>query len=136
MSTILLADDDDDQRFLLSRMLQRAGFVTIDTHEGGQVASLAQARRPDVILLDVNMPDQDGFTTARELKDDPALADIPIIFVTGRLDAADPGIARDLGAVALLPKSIEPDELVRYVRAAAEHRHDERPQERATRFGS
>jgi DNA-binding response OmpR family regulator len=116
--TVLLADDDDDQRCLLSWMLQRAGFTTIDVHHGAQVVPLARAQRPDVILLDVHMPDQDGFTTARLLKGDPALAGIPIIFLTARLEASDRGVARDLGADELLLKSTEAGELVRCVRAA------------------
>jgi len=120
--TVLLADDDDDQRFLLSWVLQKAGFTTIDVHTGVQVVPLAHAQRPDVILLDVHMPDQDGFTTARQLKGDPALADIPIIFLTGRMDPNDRGAALDLGADDLLLKSTEADELVRCVRAAFNRR--------------
>jgi DNA-binding response OmpR family regulator len=116
--TVLLADDDDDQRFLLSWVLQRAGFTTIDVQSGLQVRPTAHARRPDVILLDIHMPDQNGFETARLLKDDPSLADIPIIFLTGRMDASDRGVALSLGAEDLLLKSTEADELVRTVRAA------------------
>src|SRR5689334_23043998 len=105
--TLLIADDDDDQRFLLSWVLQRAGFTVIEVHTGGQVVPLAHAQRPDVILLDVHMPDQDGFTTARQLKGDPALAAIPIIFLTGRMDPTDRGVALELGAEDLLLKSTE-----------------------------
>jgi DNA-binding response OmpR family regulator len=120
--TVLVADDDDDQRFLLSWVLQKAGFTTIDVHSGVQVVPLAHAQRPDVILLDIHMPDQDGFTTAKLLKGDAAVANIPIIFLTGRMDAADRSVALDLGADDLLLKSTEADELVRCVRAAFDRR--------------
>jgi DNA-binding response OmpR family regulator len=119
---VLLADDDDDQRYLLSRVLQRAGFVTIAAETGGQVVPLARDERPDVILIDVQMPDQDGFTTVRQLKNDPALADIPIIFLTGRLDAGDRIAGLDLGADDFLPKSIDARELVRRVQHASDRR--------------
>lgn len=120
--TVLVADDDDDQRFLLSWVLQKAGFTTIDVPNGVQVVPLAHAQRPDVILLDIHMPDQDGFTTAKLLKGDAAVANIPIIFLTGRMDAADRRVALDLGADDLLLKSTEADELVRCVRAAFDRR--------------
>jgi CheY-like chemotaxis protein len=119
---VLLADDDDDQRYLLSRVLQRAGFVTIAVETGGQVLPLARAERPDVILIDVQMPDQDGFTTVRQLKNDPALAEIPIIFLTGRLNADDRVAGLDLGAEDFLPKSIDTSELVRRVQHASDRR--------------
>ncbi len=113
---VLLADDDEDQRYLLSRVLQRAGFVTITVESGAHVVPIARTERPDVILLDVQMPDQDGFTTVRLLKHDPSLADIPIIFLTGRLDPDDRVVALGLGAEDYLSKSIEAGELVRRVR--------------------
>jgi two-component system OmpR family response regulator len=121
-ATVLVADDDDDQRFLLSWVLQRAGFTTIEVSLGERVVPLAQATRPDVILLDVHIPDQDGFTTARQLKGDPTLAGIPIIFLTGRMDANDRDLALGLGAEDLLLKSTEASQLVRSVRAAVERR--------------
>jgi DNA-binding response OmpR family regulator len=122
MSKVLLADDDEDQRYLLSRVLQRAGFVTLPVEAGADVVPLARAERPDIILLDVQMPDQDGFATARQLKADPALATIPIIFLTGRLDPDDRMAALDLGAEEFLPKSTDPRELVRRVHQALERR--------------
>jgi CheY-like chemotaxis protein len=115
MSKVLLADDDEDQRYLLSRVLQRAGFVTIGVEIGTEVVPRARAERPDVIVLDVQMPDQDGFTTGRALKADPGLAAIPIIYLTGRLDPADRATALQLGAADFLPKSTDPRELVRRV---------------------
>jgi len=103
-------------------VLQRAGFVTIAVETGGQVLPLARDERPDVILIDVQMPDQDGFTTVRQLKNDPALAEIPIIFLTGRLDAGDRIAGLDLGAEDFLSKSIDASELVRRVLHASDRR--------------
>ena len=58
MVKVLVADDDSDQLFLISRVLQRAGFQTIPVEHGADVVSIARAERPDVILLDVQMEDQ------------------------------------------------------------------------------
>jgi len=121
---VLVADDVEDQRYLLSRVLQRAGFETIAAETGRQVLPLAHAERPDVIVIDVQMPDQDGFTTVRLLKNDPALADIPIIFLTGRSEADDRAAGIGLGAEDYLPKSVDPRELVRRVQQLAAERRN------------
>ncbi len=117
---VLVADDDDDQRYLLSRVLQRAGFDTVIAESGLQVLPLVHAERPDVIVIDVQMPDQDGFETVRLLKSDPALADIPIIFLTGRSEASDRAEGIDLGAEDYLSKSTDPRELVKRVQKASD----------------
>jgi DNA-binding response OmpR family regulator len=119
---VLVADDDDDQRYLLSRVLQRAGFETVIAEAGMDVVPLAKAERPDVIVIDVQMPDQDGFTTVRQLKNDPALADIPIIFLTGRSEADDRAAGINLGAEDYLSKSTDPRELVKRVQLASDRR--------------
>src|SRR5690349_109483 len=74
--TVLIADDDEDQHYLMSRLLHRAGFKVAVVTKGVDVFAQAQAIRPAVILLDVQMPDQDGFTTARQLKGHPETAGI------------------------------------------------------------
>jgi CheY-like chemotaxis protein len=111
--TVLIADDDDEQRYLLSRVLQRAGYVTCEVPSGDKVLEAARAGRPDVIVLDVVMPGQDGFTTGRQLKADPDVANIPIVFLTGRTTAADRKEGLSLGASQYLLKSLAARELVR-----------------------
>ena len=88
--TVLIADDDEDQHYLMSRLLHRAGFkVAVVTRGASTSWQQAQATRPAVILLDVQMPDQDGFTTARQLKAHPETAGIPLMFLTGRSTVDD-----------------------------------------------
>jgi DNA-binding response OmpR family regulator len=116
---VLIADDDEDQRYVLGRIFQRAGFVTVMVELGADVVPKALAEEPDVILLDVQMPDQDGFTTGRQLKAEPVLADVPIIFLSGRTDARDREEGLALGGDAFLPKSTDHGELVRRVTALA-----------------
>jgi two-component system cell cycle response regulator len=110
--TVLIADDDEDQHFLMSRLLHRAGFKVAVVTKGVEVVPQAQATRPAVILLDVQMPDQDGFTTARQLKGHPETAGIPLMFLTGRSTVDDRLAGLRIGADDYVSKSVDPRELV------------------------
>jgi DNA-binding response OmpR family regulator len=110
--TVLIADDDEDQHFLISRLLKRAGFEVVIATRGAEVPEIARERRPAAILLDVQMPDQDGFTTARQLKNDPETAFIPLMFLTGRADVDDRLAGLQIGADDYVSKSVDPRELV------------------------
>ncbi len=110
--TVLIADDDEDQHFLMSRLLHRAGFKVAVVTRGTDVVPQAQATRPAVILLDVQMPDQDGFTTARQLKAHPDTAGIPLMFLTGRSTVDDRLAGLRIGADDYVSKSVDPRELV------------------------
>ncbi len=110
--TVLIADDDEDQHFLMSRLLHRAGFKVAVVTRGADVVPQAQATRPAVILLDVQMPDQDGFTTARQLKAHPDTAGIPLMFLTGRSTVDDRLAGLRIGADDYVSKSVDPRELV------------------------
>jgi len=109
---VLIADDDEDQHFLISRLLHRAGFKVAVVTRGVEVLGTAQAQRPAVILLDVQMPDQDGFTTARQLKAHPDTAGIPLMFLTGRSTVDDRLAGLRIGADDYVSKSVDPRELV------------------------
>jgi DNA-binding response OmpR family regulator len=110
--TVLIADDDEDQHYLMSRLLHRAGFKVEVVTKGAEVVPKAQATRPAVILLDVQMPDQDGFTTARQLKAHPDTAGIPLMFLTGRSTVDDRLAGLRIGADDYVSKSVDPRELV------------------------
>jgi DNA-binding response OmpR family regulator len=119
MVKVLVADDDEDQRFLITRVLQRNGFQAIPVENGADVVSIARTERPDVILLDVQMPDQDGFVTCRQLKGDPSLAATPVVFLSGRLDPQDQLTGQELGAADFLRKSADTRELISRVKILA-----------------
>jgi len=110
--TVLIADDDEDQHFLMSRLLHRAGFKVVVVTKGVEVFAQAQAAKPAVILLDVQMPDQDGFTTARQLKGHHDTAGIPLMFLTGRSTVDDRLAGLRIGADDYVSKSVDPRELV------------------------
>ncbi len=118
--TILIADDDEDQQFLLARILRRSAYNVEVVSTGADVLDAAARCRPAAILLDVQMPDQDGFTTARQLKARPETATIPLVFLTGRGAVDDRLLGLQAGADDYLSKSVDPRELVLRVQRLCE----------------
>jgi DNA-binding response OmpR family regulator len=117
---IMVVDDDPDTVSILARHLQREGFVAIEAISGAQCVRIAQERRVDVILLDLMMPDMDGFQVCRALKEDPRTAEIPVIMITARddLDARAEGMR--LGVSDFLAKPVFRRELANRIKAQLE----------------
>jgi DNA-binding response OmpR family regulator len=109
-ATILVIDDDRSACDLMGDALAKEGYAVITAPGGRDGLRLARERRPDAIVLDVIMPDIDGWAVLRTLKADADLADIPVILVTV-LGDRDMGLA--LGAADHLTKPIAPQELIR-----------------------
>ena len=105
---VLVVDDDAAQRDLLTRFLQRQGFTVRTANDGRAGLDLARALRPRAILLDVMMPQMDGWSVLSALKADPLLADIPVVMASF---VNEPGMAASLGASDYLLKPIEWDRL-------------------------
>ena len=117
---ILVVDDDQDTVAILVRHLQREGFVPIEATSGAQCLKLVQENEVDVILLDLMMPDMDGFQVVKELRDNPLTAEIPVIMITARddLDARAEGMR--LGVSDFLAKPVFRRQLASRVRAQLE----------------
>ena len=95
---ILIVDDAQVDRQNLERILCGAGHRVVHAETGEQAVLRAHTERPDLILMDVNMPDLDGFAATRQLKADATTRDIPVVFVTGKNQKADIAWGRMLGA--------------------------------------
>ena len=119
---VLCIDDDPAARDLLERLLANQGYSVIVASSAEEGLRLARSRRPAVITLDVMMPEQDGWTTLQQLKDDPILADTPVVIVS-MVEANNIGLS--LGASAYLVKPVERDVLLstvgRFVQSEGEH---------------
>ncbi len=113
VTTVLVVDDDQNARELMERGLAREGFRVITAPGGEEGLRLAKQFHPDVITLDVLMPGMDGWAVLRAIKNDPEVADIPVIMVT-MVDDKDMGHA--LGAADYLPKPIDRDRLATLLR--------------------
>jgi len=114
--TILVADDDEDLRALLARALGTQYEVKLAADGGDALTLAAQQPPPDLVLLDVNMPGATGFEVCQVLKEDPATAQIPVIFLTSKSESADQVEGLDLGAVDYLTKPINGKLLLARVR--------------------
>ena len=116
--TILVADDSMVVRAVLRRQLETDGHTVVEAVNGAEAIDACREYRPDVILLDVEMPVLDGHATLARLKADPELKDIPVVFLTGRVDTADVVTGLHLGAHDYLRKPFEANELMARVSAA------------------
>ena len=105
---VLVIDDDPSQRELLTRFLERQGFAVRTAADGEAGLALARSVAPRAILLDVMMPQMDGWTVLGALKADPATADIPVVLCTF---INDPAFGAALGAAELVPKPVDWDKL-------------------------
>ena len=104
--TVLVADDDPVMRLLMLEMLDSVGLQGIEAADGAQAVALAQARTPDLILLDVEMPKMDGFAACRSIRDLPNGATVPIVMVTGGDDLEAVTNAYEAGATDFVSKPI------------------------------
>ena len=114
---ILIVDDALVDRQNLERILQAAGHRVLLAESGEEAVSRAQRDKPDLILMDVNMPELDGFATTRRLKADAATKDIPVVFVTGKNQKADLAWGRMLGARGYVAKPYTPEQILAQVGA-------------------
>jgi two-component system cell cycle response regulator DivK len=89
MPKILLVEDNEMNRDMLSRRLQRKGYAVVSAHDGGQGLLLAQSENPDIILMDISLPIMDGWEVTRLLKANEATRHIPIIALTAHALVTD-----------------------------------------------
>ncbi|AEG93022.1 response regulator [Ramlibacter tataouinensis] len=103
-SKILVVDDAPVDRDNLQRILAGAGHTVITAESGEQAIARARSDAPDLIMMDVNMPDMDGFAAARKLKSEDATRNIPVVFVSGKNQKADMAWGLMLGAKGYVAK--------------------------------
>ena len=114
--TIMIVDDELANRDALEHLLLPEGYHTVAISSGRIALKAAFEKAPDLILLDITMPDMDGFEVAQTLKDNPATSSIPIIMVTAHTGHASRVIGLDTGAEDYLTKPVDATELLLKVR--------------------
>ena len=114
---ILVVDDDPDTVTVLAQYLQHEGFATLEALSGAECLKLVGETRVDVILLDLMMPQMDGFEVARALKNNPATAEIPIIMVTARDDIDSRSEGMRVGVSDFLAKPVFRKQLANRIKA-------------------
>lgn len=115
--TILLVDDDEEIRDLLNTYLSRAGFQVRTVGDGAAFRQAMGEVAADLVILDVMLPDEDGFSLCRWVREHQRLAHVPIIMLTASSDEADRVIGLELGADDYLGKPFSPRELQARIKA-------------------
>jgi DNA-binding response OmpR family regulator len=117
---ILVVDDDQDTVAILARHLQREGFVPIQANSGPECLKLVAEHEIDVILLDLMMPEMDGFQVVQALKENADTAEIPVIMITARDDMDARAEGMRLGVSDFLAKPVFRRQLANRIRAQLE----------------
>jgi len=105
---ILLAEDNAINRYLATFLLEKAGFTLVHAHNGIEAIRVALAENPDLILMDLQMPEMDGYEAARCIRAEPSLAGIPIVAVTSFAMTRDREKALQMGFAGYIEKPIHP----------------------------
>ena len=113
---ILVTEDNEDNRRIMHDLLVSAGYEVLEALTGAEGVTAAGAQRPDLILMDIQLPVFDGYEATRRIKADPALRGIPIIAVTSYALSGDDVKAREAGCDGYMAKPFSPRELLAKIR--------------------
>lgn len=117
MSKVLIVEDEANIRQLVKYNLEKESFQVLEAEDGLLGLRLAKAEKPDLVLLDLMLPQMDGLEVCRSLKGNPATAALPIIMLTAKSEEIDKVIGLELGADDYMTKPFSPRELVARVKA-------------------
>ena len=109
---ILIVDDDPKDLKLIRDLLRLSGYKTIEATGGEQGIELAKSKKPDLILMDILMPEVDGYTACREIKMDKATKAIPVVMLTSLDYELNKELSRDMGANGYMTKPVDRQELL------------------------
>jgi two-component system cell cycle response regulator DivK len=113
---ILIVDDNDDNRRILRDLLTHAGMEVIEALSGEDAVARAMTERPDLVLMDIQLPDIDGYEATRRIKAEPALSQLPVIAVTSYALSGDEAKARAAGCDGYVAKPFSPRALLATVK--------------------
>ncbi len=113
---ILVVEDTEDNRQILRDLLSMAGYDMVEAHDGAEGVAKAAEHKPDLILMDIQMPVMDGYEATRRIKADPALRSIPVIAVTSYALSGDEAKTRAAGCDGYVAKPFSPRQLLAKVR--------------------
>lgn len=104
---VLVTEDDEDTRFILSLLLGQRGYAVIEAADGEEAVLLAESARPDLILMDASLPRLDGLGAARRIRQLGHAGRVPIVFVSGHAEPAFRAVAREAGCDEYLVKPLD-----------------------------
>ncbi|MBN1428522.1 MAG: response regulator transcription factor [Anaerolineae bacterium] len=115
--SVLVVDDDREIVRLIRGYLEQAGYTVMTAYTGETALHYLRAEHPDLMLLDLMLPDRDGWDVTRVVRSDPSLANIPIIMLTARIEDLDKILGLEIGADDYVTKPFNPREVVARVKA-------------------
>jgi two-component system, cell cycle response regulator DivK len=113
---ILVVEDTEDNRQIVRDLLTSVGYELIEAADGGEGVAMAQAERPDLILMDIQLPVIDGYEATRRIRAVPELAGVPIIAVTSYALSGDEAKTRAAGCDGYVAKPFSPRQLLAKIR--------------------
>ncbi|HEX5327352.1 MAG TPA: response regulator [Acetobacteraceae bacterium] len=113
---ILVVEDTEDNRRIIRDLLTSFGYELIEARDGAEGVAMAQSHRPDLILMDIQLPVMDGYEATRRIRAHPDLKHIPVIAVTSYALSGDEAKARAAGCDAYIAKPFSPRQLLAKVR--------------------
>ncbi len=119
MKTVLYVEDNEFNRKIVRHLLGRTSYRLIEAPDGEAGVATAREARPDLVIMDIQLPRLSGLDATRQLRADPVTAAIPVIVITSFALAGDEAKARDAGASAYLAKPYSPRELLQIIRELA-----------------
>jgi CheY-like chemotaxis protein len=117
---ILIAEDEAELRLMLKTSMEHAGYEVVTASNGLEALDRIRSDTPDVVLLDVLMPDMDGFEALSKLKANPSTSHIPVVMLTGLNDDTDISKGWKLGTSLYMTKPFVPEQLISYIQNVLE----------------
>ena len=114
--TVLLVEDDEDNRIVYTTMLEHFGFRVVQAGDGEAAITLAHDERPDIVIMDISIPGIDGWAVTARLGEDLATRGTPVVAVTAHAHPRHRERARELGCAGYLTKPCEPHRLLAEIR--------------------
>jgi len=119
-TTILYVEDNFDNRMLVRRVLEAEGYRVIEAEDGTQGVERIRTETPDLVLMDINLPEVDGYEVTRHFKELPLMAEVPVIAMTANVMKGDREKTFAAGCDGYIPKPIDidalPDQIARFLR--------------------
>jgi len=122
MVSILYIEDNPENRLLIKRVLMAEGYHMLEAATATEALDVLAREKPDLILMDINMPDMDGYTLTARLKQQASLRDVPIVAVTANVMKGDRERSLDAGCDGYIQKPIDIDGLPRQIARYLENR--------------
>jgi DNA-binding response OmpR family regulator len=135
-SRVLIAEDEADIRDLLAFHLERDGYEVARARTGAEALRLARERHPDLLVLDLMLPEMDGLEVCRRLRQDAETAALPIVMLTAKGDEVDRIVGLEMGADDYIVKPFSPKEVVARIRAVLRRTRAAPPGAAALRAGT